>query len=134
MNCDRSQKRVIRALKLKWASCTIPAKAYQRTPLKQSVGIILPPKKVTLMPNANWAKNTIKTTMRYAGLRTSLEKMQTKDATGLRSVGTVSRLNKGIHWRSAYSTTCGHLFHAHVASHSMTCDHPREMICEAVSS
>ena len=34
----------------------------------------------------------------------------------------------------AYSTTCGHLFHAHVASHSMTCDHPREMICEAVSS
>jgi integrase len=35
---------------------------------------------------------------------------------------------------SAYSTTCGHLFHAHVASHSMTCGHTREVICEAVSS
>jgi len=34
----------------------------------------------------------------------------------------------------AYSTTCGHLFHAHVASHSMTCGHTREVICEAVSS
>lgn len=33
-----------------------------------------------------------------------------------------------------YSTACGHLFHAHVASHSMTCGHPREVICEAVSS
>ncbi|WP_442970569.1 transglutaminase N-terminal domain-containing protein, partial [Roseovarius sp. D22-M7] len=33
--------------------------------------------------------------------------------------------------RDAYSTTCGHLFHAHVASHSMTCGHPREVICEA---
>ena len=36
--------------------------------------------------------------------------------------------------RGAYSTTCGHLFHAHVASHSMTCGHTREVICEAVSS
>lgn len=36
--------------------------------------------------------------------------------------------------KGAYSTACGHLFHAHVASHSMTCGHPREVICEAVSS
>jgi hypothetical protein len=35
---------------------------------------------------------------------------------------------------NGYSTACGHLFHAHVASHSMTCGHPREVICEAVSS
>jgi hypothetical protein len=33
-----------------------------------------------------------------------------------------------------YSTACGHLFHAHVASHSMTCGHPGEVICEAVYS
>jgi len=31
-----------------------------------------------------------------------------------------------------YSTALGHLFHEHVASHSMTCGHPREVICEAV--
>jgi hypothetical protein len=30
-----------------------------------------------------------------------------------------------------YSTALGHLFHEHVASHSMTCGHPREVICEA---
>ena len=33
-----------------------------------------------------------------------------------------------------YSTALGHLFHAHVASHSMTCGHPREVICEATYS
>ena len=33
-----------------------------------------------------------------------------------------------------YSTALGHLFHEHVASHSMTCGHPREVICEAVYS
>jgi len=33
-----------------------------------------------------------------------------------------------------YSTALGHLFHAHVASHSMTCCHPREVICEATYS
>jgi len=35
---------------------------------------------------------------------------------------------------AAYSTALGHLFHEHVASHSMTCGHPREVICEAVYS
>ena len=35
---------------------------------------------------------------------------------------------------TAYSTALGHLFHEHVASHSMTCGHPREVICEAVCS
>jgi hypothetical protein len=35
---------------------------------------------------------------------------------------------------TGYSTACGHLFHAHVASHSMTCGHPGEVICEAVYS
>ena len=34
----------------------------------------------------------------------------------------------------AYSTALGHLFHAHVASHSMTFGHPRELLCEAVYS
>jgi len=34
--------------------------------------------------------------------------------------------------RGEYSTALGHLFHEHVASHSMTCGHPREVICEAV--
>jgi plasmid stabilization system protein ParE len=31
-----------------------------------------------------------------------------------------------------YSTALAHLFHEHVASHSMTCGHPREVICEAI--
>jgi hypothetical protein len=35
---------------------------------------------------------------------------------------------------AAYSTALGHLFHEHVASHSMTCGHSREVICEAVYS
>jgi aminobenzoyl-glutamate transport protein len=39
------------------------------------------------------------------------------------SVGVVSSIE--------YSTALGHLFHEHVASHSMTCGHPREVICEA---
>jgi len=33
-----------------------------------------------------------------------------------------------------YSTALAHLFHEHVASHSMTCGHPREVICEAIYS
>ena len=33
-----------------------------------------------------------------------------------------------------YSTALAHLFHGHVASHSMTCGHPREVICEAIYS
>jgi hypothetical protein len=35
---------------------------------------------------------------------------------------------------SEYSTALAHLFHEHVASHSMTCGHPREVICEAIYS
>jgi hypothetical protein len=35
---------------------------------------------------------------------------------------------------AAYSTALGHLFHMHVASHSMTFGHPRELLCEAVYS
>ena len=33
-----------------------------------------------------------------------------------------------------YSTALAHLFHEHVASHSMTCGHPREVICEEIYS
>ena len=36
--------------------------------------------------------------------------------------------------RDEYSTALAHLFHEHVASHSMTCGHPREVICEAIYS
>jgi hypothetical protein len=59
-----------------------------------------------------------------------------RERTGERSImrpvlTTLSRLRIAP---AAYSTTCGHLFHAHVASHSMTCGHTREVICEAVSS
>jgi hypothetical protein len=36
--------------------------------------------------------------------------------------------------KTEYSTALAHLFHEHVASHSMTCGHPREVICEAIYS
>jgi hypothetical protein len=42
-----------------------------------------------------------------------------------------TRALNGSDANGEYSTALGHLFHEHVASHSMTCGHPREVICEA---